>query len=108
MRLPWVSRETFEMMVRQYEAVIGHYTLLLTHQLSSAMVPIAPDPFPPPAVTPPRQEDPIAECIRGLAQGDAQLASYFRKRAQELKAEGKGGQDIVTELNRWQSSEDVA
>ncbi len=67
--------------------------------------------FPPVTVTPdiPRQPSVpsvVAQTIKDESGGDPRLAAWFRKRASELRAEGKTPEEIAAQLGTWQSTEE--
>lgn len=46
----------------------------------------------------------LAKIIRDESQGDQRLASYFRKRATELRKQGKNEGEIAAELQAWETT----
>ncbi len=67
--------------------------------------------FPPVVVPPdiPRQPSVpsvVAQTIKDESGGDPRLAAWFRKRASELRAEGKSPEEIAAQLGTWQSTEE--
>ncbi len=70
---------------------------------------VLPVPSSPVTATPvrePRTPDVVQQAIRDEAAGDSRLAGHLRKRANELKAEGKNPEEIAQELRTWQTTAD--
>lgn len=52
-----------------------------------------------------RRKSVVSEAIREQSGGDPRLMGYLRKRANDLKRDGKPDADIAAELSRWSTTE---
>ena len=95
-----VTRELYQRVVKeaeQWRKLSDTLLAKLTVQLEHAPIPHV--------ALPARKKSPISDVIKQESGGDPRLAGYLRKRARQLRSEGKAPADIASELQRWSSTE---
>lgn len=104
--MPWVSRELYERAVREAE------TWRTLYDRTAVALQDVLTPKPATIVTQngttdltPRPESVVAKAIRDEAGGDSRLAAWLRKRASQLRADGKQPEEIAEQLRSWQTTE---
>lgn len=117
LRWPWQSVQIADQIERRrvdteerlrdlqakYDTLLAAHLAYLTPTRTS--VAGSPEAMPDPAVR--RPPSPVSVAIKELAQGDGRLATYFRKRANDLRGEfpGMSEEGIASLLGRWETSE---
>lgn len=98
--------------VRRYEQDLADLRSALTLEQTrvsaltqSLIEALKPPPLPGLQDRQPRKVSPVQQAIRDEAGSDTRLAAYLRKRADDLRREGKKDEEIVELLHTWETAD---